>query len=129
MLTSIEIIMPVVVLGLSFMLKLFIDRSTTAPDAIVSTLELPVDITFLSISLIVAYTIAPSGDSKAGLAWFAFYMFAAIFIVFLWRRSIKSFDAGSRKPVIFLAGANYFLAITALVNSINLITGGASGTP
>ena len=111
-------------LGLSFMLKLFIDRSTTAPDAIVSTLELPVDITFLSISLIVGYTIAPSGDSKAGLAWFAFYMFAAIFIVFLWRRSIKCFDAGSKKAVIFLAGAHYFLAITALVNSITLITGG-----
>jgi hypothetical protein len=116
--------MPVVVLGLSFMLKLFIDRSTTAPDAIVSTLELPVDITFLSISLIVGFTIAPSGDAKAGLAWFAFYMFAAIFIVFLWRRSIKSFDAGGRKTVILLAGANYFLAISALVNSVSLITGG-----
>lgn len=126
--TSLEITMPVVLLGLSFMLKLFIDRSTTAPDAIVSTLELPVDITFLSISLIVGYTIAPSGDSKAGLAWFAFYMFAAIFIVFLWRRSIKNFDSGSQKTVILLAGVNYFLAITALVNSVSLITGSANGT-
>lgn len=119
--------MPVVVLGLSFMLKLFIDRSTTAPDAIVSTLELPVDITFLSISLIVGFTIAPSGDSKAGMAWFAFYMFAAIFIVFLWRRSMKCFDSGSVKTVIMLAGCNYFMAITALVNSIGLISGGSHG--
>ncbi len=125
--TLLEVIMPVLVLGLSFMLKLFIDRSTTAPDAIVSTLELPVDIIFLSISLIVGFIIAPSGDAKSGLAWFAFYIFAAIFIVFLWRRSIKSFDSGSQKTVICLAGVNYFLAITALVNSIRLITGGADG--
>ena len=120
--------MPVLVLGLSFALKLFIDRSTTAPDFIVSTLELPVDITFLSTSLIVGYTIAPSGDPQAGLAWFGFYIFASIFIVFLWRRGIKSFDSGSKVTVVFLAGANYFLAITALVNSLSLITEVANGT-
>jgi hypothetical protein len=118
--------MPAIVLGLSFTLKLFIDRSTTAPQAVESTLELPVDITFLAISLVVGFTISPSGDAREGMAWFAFYMFAAIFIVFLWRRSIRQFDSGSIGTVVFLAGANYFIAVTALVNAIGIVMGASN---
>ncbi|MBJ2181606.1 MULTISPECIES: hypothetical protein [Pseudomonas] len=122
-----ELFMPAIVLGLSFMLKLFIDRSTTMPQAIESTLELPVDITFLAISLVVGFTISPTGNPREGMAWFAFYMFAAIFIVFFWRRSIKYFDVGHVKSVVCLAGANYLMAIFALVNSVNLVMGNANG--
>jgi len=126
-LSNLEIIMPAFVLGLSFMLKLFIDRSTTAPQAIESTLELPVDVTVLAMSLIVGFTISPTGNPREGMAWFAFYMFSAVFIVFLWRRSIKCFDAGSIKTLLFLAGTNYLMALSALVNSIRLVMGGSNG--
>jgi len=119
--------MPTIVLGLSFMLKLFIDRSTTMPQAIESTLELPVDITFLAISLVVGFTISPTGNPREGMVWFAFYMFAAVFIVFLWRRSIRSFDVGHVGSVVLLAGVNYAMAIFALVNSIGLVMGNANG--
>lgn len=125
---TLEIIMPAIVLGLSFALKLFIDRSTTLPDTIESVLELPGDITFLASSLIVGFTISSNGNAKEGLAWFSFYIFSAIFIVFLWRRSIKYFTNNSHVVAFCLAAINYLLAITALVNSIKLITGASHGT-
>ena len=123
-----EIIMPIIVLGLAFLLKLLIDRSASIPDAISSTLELPVDITFLAMSLIVGFTIAPLGQAKEGMAWFALYVFGAILIVFIWRRSIKSFESNSHKTAFFLGVVNYLISITAIVHSIKLVTGGTSGT-
>lgn len=114
--------MPLLVLALAFALKLFIDRTTTLPDAIESALELPVDIVFLATSLVVGYTISPSGSTKEGLAWFGFYILGAILIVFLWRRSRKSYDAKSSKTSLGLAAASYFLSITALVFAIRLVT-------
>ncbi|MCK4935307.1 MAG: hypothetical protein KAR84_00520 [Elusimicrobiales bacterium] len=125
---ALEIIMPIIVLGLAFALKLFIDRTASLPDAISSTLELPVDITFLAISLIVGFTIAPSGETKVGLAWFAFYVLGVIFIVFIWRRSIKCFETNSHKTAFFLGALNYLISITAIVHSIKLVTEVASGT-
>lgn len=125
---ALEVIMPMIVLGLAFALKLFIDRTASIPDTISSTLELPVDITFLSISLIVGFTIAPSGETKEGLAWFALYVLVAIFIVFIWRRSVKCFESNSHKSAFWLGALNYLISITAIVHSIKLVTGVASGT-
>ncbi|MBK8725174.1 MAG: hypothetical protein IPL96_03715 [Holophagaceae bacterium] len=119
-----ELIMPAILLLLSFLLKLLIDRTAKIPDAISSALELPVDITFLAVSLVVGYTISPSGDAKFGLACFGFYILVAIIIVFIWRRSVFYFTIDMRKTTIFLGIFNYFLSTTAIVVSIKLVTGG-----
>lgn len=119
---SLSIIMPIVVLGLSFALKMFIDRSTTVNDAICSALELPVDIAFLSISLIVGLTLTPNVDPQQGLAWFGFYICGAIIIVFIWRRSTNiHINSGN---FFWLGLLNYLISITGLVFSIKLLTGG-----
>lgn len=116
-------IMPGVVLLLSFTLKMFIDRSTSGPDAIVSTLELPVDIIFLSISLITGYTLSQGGNPILGFAWFSIYIIGAIIIVVLWRRSIQYFDTNRFILILLIATLNYALSITALVHSIGIISG------
>jgi hypothetical protein len=123
-LSNLEIIMPIAVLVLSFLSKLFIDRSTTMPQTIESILEFPVDITFLAISLIVGFTISPTGNPRDGMAWFALYMIFAILIVFLWRRSVKCFDNGWSWWLLFCAIINYPLAIYALINAIQLVSKG-----
>lgn len=115
------IAMPIIVLLLSFSLKLFIDRTTTVNDAITSSLELPVDIAFLSLSLIIGFTISPNGDSQLGLLWFCTFLIATIFIVVFWKKSINSYTTGGK---FFIFGSvNYVISITGLVLSIKLLLG------
>lgn len=114
--------MPMIVLCLSFFLKMLVDRTTTAHNAIDSALELPVDISFLSISLIVGFILTPNSNSILGLAWFSFYIVAAIFIVFIWRRSTERHQ--KQGHYMFLGFLNYLLSITGLYYSIKLLTGG-----
>lgn len=119
---SLSIIMPTIVLGLSFFLKMFIDRQTSANDAIGSALELPVDIVFLSISLIVGFILMPNANTLLGFAWFGCYLVLAILIVFFWRRSTHNhLNNGKYMGLGFL---NYFLSISSLYFSIKLLTGG-----
>lgn len=124
---SLEIMMPTMVLALSFALKLFIDRTATLPDAISSALELPVDIAFLATSLIVGFTLSSAGDPKLGMAWFGFYLLGTVFIVVLWRRSITLFLAEKHFWSLCLGAANYMIAITAIFQSVNFLTGGSNG--
>lgn len=119
---SLTIIMPAIVLGLSFFLKMFIDRQTTANDAISSALELPVDIVFLSISLIVGFILMPNTNTLMGFAWFGCYLVLAILIVFVWRRSTHNHITNGN--YIGLGSFNYFLSIASLYYSIKLLTGG-----
>lgn len=119
---SLSIIMPAIVLGLSFFLKMFVDRQTTANDAIGSALELPVDIIFLSISLIVGFILTPSANALMGFAWFGCYLVLAILIVFIWRRSTHNHINDGK--YMFLGFFNYLLSISSLYFSIKLLTGG-----
>ena len=124
---SLELIMPAMVLALSFALKLFIDRTATLPDAISSALELPVDIAFLATSLIVGFTLSSTGDPKLGLAWFGFYLLGTVFIVVLWRRSINLFLSEKHFASFCLGGLNYTFALIAIFQSVNFLTGGSNG--
>ncbi|GLG82262.1 MULTISPECIES: hypothetical protein [Acinetobacter calcoaceticus/baumannii complex] len=117
-----SIILPVIVLVLSFSLKMFIDRQTTAHDAISSALELPVDIIFLSISLIVGFILVPRADTLTGFVWFCAYLILAIVIVFIWRRSTNMHINNGK--YIGLGFLNYLLSISSLYFSIKLLTGG-----
>lgn len=121
---NLEIIMPVIILVVSFLLKLLIDRSITLNDLIVSGLELPVDILFVALSLIVGFTLAPNNDVKEGLLWFSSYIAIGVFIVFLWRRSTALYT--QQKNYYIFALLNYIFSLSAIVISINLITGPTS---
>jgi hypothetical protein len=117
----VDIGMPVLLLVLAFMLKLLVDRSTTAPVFIESLLELPVDITFLAMSFIVAFTLGSSGKADEGMFTFLVYVVSAIAIVFIWRRSISLFE----NDKLFWSGSlgvlNYSISITGVVYALNLL--------
>lgn len=125
--SHLEILMPGMVLALSFALKLFIDRTATLPDAISSGLELPVDIAFLATSLIVGFTLSSGGDAKQGMAWFAFYLLGTVFVVVIWRRSISLFLSENHFLSLGLGAINYMIALTAIFQSVYFLTGGSNG--
>ena len=114
--------MPIILLLLAFVLKQVIDRSSSLSDLIDGLLEFPVEIIFLATSLIVGYIISPLGNDRKGIVWFILYIIASVFIIILWRRAKKCFDAKATWNAFWLSGGSYFLAVSALVFAIILIT-------
>jgi len=121
--TALEIALPASLMVLAFLLKLLIDRSTTAPVLIKSLYELPVDMAFLGMSLIVAFTIGSKDNPSKGLFYFILYTMGAICVVFLWRRSIKYFEENKNTISGFLAALNYSGTLLGAYISIKLVIG------
>ena len=119
---SLEIWLPVVLLVLAFLLKLLIDRASTAPIFIQSLMELPVDIAFLAMSFVIAFTINAGGRAGEGLLYFLTYIICSIVLVFFWRRSNSCFERDNYLMVGVLTSLNYFASITGVYMAINLVT-------
>ncbi len=108
---NLNIILPIAILILAFLLKLFIDRNVEIPLIIRSIYELPVDIIFLSISFIAAFTISTGIEKNEGLFYCFVYLIVAIINVIIWRRTIKLFERGKTFWSIILTLVNFFITI------------------
>ena len=117
---SLNIILPLALLALAFFLKLLIDRQVDIPDFIQSICELPVDINFLSLSFIVAFTLSVDDRKDEGLLNCLYYVIAAIIIVFLWKRSLKLFEI-KKWTWLLLLFFNLSFAGYGLFRSTNLL--------
>lgn len=115
-----QIILPTVLLLIGFLLKLLIGRKYDLPATIQATCELPVDIVLLSLSFVVAFTIAKVDNQTTGL-FYCFIGFAATILnVLLWRVSIDQFLKGTKLWILFLV-LNLILSGFAINKSVNLI--------
>ncbi|WP_407477769.1 hypothetical protein [Elizabethkingia anophelis] len=115
-----EIILPIVILLLAFILKLSIDRSVDVPNLIQALCELPVDIIFLSVSFLVASIITKSPNSNDGLFFcFVFIVMAAI-VVIIWRKSLKLYERG-KALWVFLLLLNMLISTGTIFQSINVL--------
>lgn len=123
----IEIIMPIILIGFAFLLKLFIDRTVTIPDAISSVLDLPADIAFFSLSVIVSFTIMKPENRDEGLISFAAAIVLSLIVVFLWRRSLSTFNAGSTYIPVLTGILNYCITLTMAMYAIDLVVGTHNG--
>jgi hypothetical protein len=119
---KLELILPIALLFLSFLLKLMVDRSVEKPTAIKAFCELPVDMIFLSISFLIAYILADDKKQTQGLLIWIIYLILAIGIVFVWRRCVLYYDKGDTKSWLTLLFMNLFVTIACLVFSIGLLT-------
>ena len=114
------LILPILLLVIAFILKLFIDRVVDAPAAIQAICELPVDILFLSLSFTVAFTISNKENQYQGILYCFSGLLIAIFVVFIWRKSIVLFLRDSNWWM-FLLFINLSLSFSGLMASINFI--------
>ena len=116
--------MPSILLVMSYLLKIFVDRSASLPDAIRAFLELPVDIVFLATTLIVGFSIMKPENAMSGMAWFGGYIIGAFVVVILWRRSVKFFETEKYLIATPLVLINYTLCAYGLMRAIDMVTGG-----
>lgn len=122
----IEIALPGVLLLSKFLLKLFIDRSASLPDFISAILALPVDIVFLTASLLAGHVISSTSNIKEGLVLFNGCLCLSLVIVFLWRRSDLHFTKDKYLAAATLGLLNITTATAALVYSLSLLTAGGN---
>jgi hypothetical protein len=122
----IEIALPGLLLLAKFLVKLVVDRSATLPDFISAILALPVDIVFLSASLLAAYVISSPINVKEGLVLFLGCICLSLVIVFLWRRSEGLFTKDRYLSAATLGLINVGAATATLVYSLSLLSAGAS---
>lgn len=121
----IEIALPGLLLLAKFILKLVVDRTATLPDLISAILALPVDIVFLSASLLAGHAISSPGN-KEGLIFFLFCICVALVIVVLWRRSDREFTRDRYVIAGGLCLVNVAVSATILICSLSLLTPGGS---
>lgn len=117
----VEIGLPSLLLILAFTLKLFVERSTTAPVFVQSLLELPVDIIFLAMSFITAYILGASDKAAQGLFVFICYVVASVLLVALSRKSITFFENNELVKVGFISFFNFLLSLSCIIYSITLL--------
>ncbi|HEY9008812.1 MAG TPA: hypothetical protein VIM75_21905 [Ohtaekwangia sp.] len=115
-----QIILPAVLLLIGFLLKLLIGRKCDLPAAIQAVCELPVDIILLSLSFIVAFTIAKVDNQASGLFYCFIGFLITILIVLFWRFSIDAFFKGAKWWILYLV-LNFFLSGFAVIKSVSLI--------
>ncbi len=118
-----EIALPGSILVLAFVLKLFVDRTATVPDLIAALFELPIDVAFLAIALVAAFTISEPSRAAEGLISFIIYVVGAVLVVFLGRRSHSLFFADRHWPMVGLTSVGYGLSGYALVHAVGLVSG------
>lgn len=115
-----QIILPTVLLLIGFLLKLLIGRKYDLPATIQAICELPVDIVLLSLSFVVAFTIAKVDNQTTGLFYCFIGIAFTILNVLLWRVSIDQFLKGTKLWIFFLV-LNLILSGFAINNSVSLI--------
>ena len=115
-----EIILPLTLLVLAFSLKLSIDRNIEVPNLIQAICELPVDMIFLSISFLIAFTISKPTDPSEGLFLTISFIVVAVPVVILWRRSLKLFERKNDFWILLLC-LNMAISIFSLIQSMDVL--------
>lgn len=124
---SLNIILPIALVVMAFLLKLFMDQCATIPLVIRSLYEVPVTVVFLALSFTTAFTIAVPKNTATGLIHLFCFFIMALIIVVLWRRSMMLFEAeqGFWSAVLFvlngtLSGLVLFESITLIATQVKL---------
>lgn len=115
-----DIVLPIILLFLAFILKLSIDRSIEVPNLIQAICELPVDMEFLSISFLIAFTIGKDTDTGKGLFFCFVYICIAVIVVILWRKCLKLFEKGNKLWILLLC-INIAFSSFSLFQSMNVL--------
>jgi len=113
-----KFLLPIILLGIQFSLKFFIDRRATAFNFVTSILEVPINIFFISLALLAALIISGNGDIQKAFMLSLGILFVLIFSIFFWRRSVEHFEKKNFVWSFCLGFLNWALALPTIVGII-----------
>lgn len=122
-LTSIpfKFLLPFILLGIQFSLKYFIDRRATAFNFFVALLEVPINMFFISLSLLAGFIIAGSGNIQKAFIFFLMILLILIFCIFFWRRSVELFQNENYVKSFLLGFLNFILSLPVIIYIITFL--------
>ena len=118
---SFELGLPLAILVLSFLMKLFVDRAPNLPVAVQTLYELPIDMVFLALTFAAAFVISKPNEAGRGMMHFVGYSVAAVCAIVLTRRSISFLDRNRWTVSVLLFMANLAVAAYVLSSSMNMV--------
>lgn len=116
-----DIVLPIILIIIAFLLKLFMDRNATLPHFIKSLYELPVDIVFLGLTFTTAFTISEASHMAKGMFYLFVFLVIALINVVLWRRSTTLYEQTSYSWASSLFVLNATIAGYVLYRSVIII--------
>ena len=116
-----NVILPLTLLLIGFLLKLFIGRNIETPHLIKALCELPVDIMFLALSFGIAFTISNANHQAEGLAYCFAGLAIAIVVVVLWRLSVNIYLKKGKYFWVIILAINLFISGIGIKMSVELI--------
>jgi hypothetical protein len=106
-----KFVLPIVLLGLQFSLKMVIDRKATAFQFATGLLEIPINMFFISLALLSAFIITGTGAIVVAFVLFLVILVCLVFCILFWRRSVDHFE---NKYFFWAFGLGFLNLILAL---------------
>ncbi len=113
-----EILFPVTLLILSFILKLAIKYHDNRFEVLIALLELPVDILFLSLSFLAAHAITSKQNKDKEYLYCILTIMLAIILVVVWKKAKEKIEYQHYKLAIFFGLVSYSISIFILYKII-----------
>ncbi len=114
-------LVPLVLLILQFLFKIYINGTPSGSIFWKSFLQSPVEIGFLGLSFIAAAGISELIPAPETIGWFVFFLLLNILIIIIWKHSPVGINSKQIMQASFLAFLNFAISIAMLVVSINLL--------
>lgn len=120
-----SIVLPGTLLLLQWLLKLSVDNSISRVGFTESVLLLPIDIAFLSLSFIAAFTLLAAERSltemvQVGLISIVVCVILGIITIITSKRSWRFFELDKNTPTIVSCLVSYIIALFMIVYSVSL---------
>lgn len=123
-------ILPIALLFIVFLLKLFIGRAYNILEIWRAAMEVPVAISIFGVSTLISFIMLLGNGGSLSEPLFLLLAFIAlkIFTIVVWRQSISSLEKGNLgvPKMMFIAlgtGINFFITIMMAVFSVSLLVG------
>lgn len=120
--TIAAIILGLALIAVKIFLRLFLGRSPTPLIALGLIIAVPIDISFLVISLIVKGVEKKSMASGEACAWLATYVLITCIVMMLWRCTEDAFNAERHLKSGILFVVNLALASATFLAAFNLLS-------
>ncbi len=123
-------ILPIALLLIVFLLKLFIGRVYSILEIWRAAMEVPVDISIFGVSTLISFIMLMGGGTSLSepLCFLLVFIALKILTIVVWRQSISTLeqgDLGIRKMILITLGTgfNFFITIMMAVFSVSLLVG------
>ena len=111
------LLLPIFIVCIKILIKLFLDSTPDTPKVLRTIFETPTEVSFLALSFVAGHAILLHTIEQSTL-WLTGLLFMVAFSVVLWKRTVKCFERGWEVISFLLLATNVassFLVLIAVV--------------